>query len=185
MNWFTSDHHFGHRAVIDYSERPFPGVPEMDETLIKNWKAAVGGDDLVYVVGDFSFHKNERTREIFFSLPGKKILIQGNHDGDTTRKLFRPYVFQEVKLFIAKRSVKLSHYPYRGDHTGEERYLERRPEDRGDWLIHGHVHNAWKVRDRMICVAVENWAYKPVPITEIEKIIQNPSTTPEEPDTNS
>lgn len=175
MIWFTSDHHFGHRAVINYSNRPFTSIEQMDSHLIGMWQAVVEADDLVYYLGDFSFSKNERTREIFNQLPGKKILIQGNHDGDEARKLFRPYVLQEAVLFIAKQRVVLSHYPYLygGDHTEEIRYPDRRPVYMGHWLIHGHAHNAWKVRDKMINVAVENWDYQPVPITEIEKIIQS------------
>lgn len=40
--WFTSDLHLGHRAVINFQDRPFGTVEEMNEALIKNWNFLVG-----------------------------------------------------------------------------------------------------------------------------------------------
>ena len=34
MIWFTSDLHLGHRSVLNFCERPFETVEEMNETLI-------------------------------------------------------------------------------------------------------------------------------------------------------
>lgn len=171
--FFIADPHFGHKGILlkENNPRPFKTVEEMDLHLINEWQNTVSSTDTVYVCGDFSFHKKDKTRDIFFQLPGKKILIQGNHDGDQTRAMFRPFVFQEVTLKLFGERVKLSHYPYQGDHTEEDRYPDRRPKDHGEWLIHGHVHNLWKQRDKMICVSVENWHYRPVSLDEIQKII--------------
>lgn len=171
MIFFTADHHFGHGAVIEYSSRPFATVELMNAALIAGWRAVVNSTDTVYVVGDFSFQSARDMEQTFHQLPGQKILIRGNHDSKYVRKLFKTVLLEAV-LEIAKTPVRLSHYPYRGDHTGEERFLERRPPDDGKWLIHGHVHNAWKQDGKQICVSVENWDYKPVPITTIEVIIQ-------------
>ena len=52
--FFTSDHHFGHRRIIDYCGRPYAHVDEMDEALIANWNARVGHSDVVYHLGDFT-----------------------------------------------------------------------------------------------------------------------------------
>ena len=54
--YFTSDLHFGHRAVIEYAKRPFASVDEMDAAMIARWNAAVKPDGIVFVVGDFSSH---------------------------------------------------------------------------------------------------------------------------------
>ena len=54
------------------------------EEITTNWQENVGDDDIVLVAGDISWAmKLEETREDFEflgKLPGKKIIIRGNHD---------------------------------------------------------------------------------------------------------
>ena len=54
------------------------------EKIIEDWKSKVQEDDLVLIAGDISWAmKLEETSEDFkflASLPGKKIIIRGNHD---------------------------------------------------------------------------------------------------------
>ena len=40
--FIIGDPHFWHRAIINYCNRPFETVEEMNETLIKNWNKVVG-----------------------------------------------------------------------------------------------------------------------------------------------
>lgn len=55
-----------------------------DERIRKNWEAQVGADDLVLVPGDISWatRLEEAAADLSWlgDLPGKKILVRGNHD---------------------------------------------------------------------------------------------------------
>lgn len=69
------------------SDKPmdvFPGWEGYVEKLEKNWRETVRDEDTVVIAGDVSWGlKIEETIEDFRfinSLPGKKILIKGNHD---------------------------------------------------------------------------------------------------------
>ena len=54
MLYFTSDHHFWHTNIIQYCNRPFVSIEEMNEVLIQNWNDLVLPEDEVYYLGDFS-----------------------------------------------------------------------------------------------------------------------------------
>jgi calcineurin-like phosphoesterase family protein len=70
------------------------------------------------------------------------------------------------------RPVVLSHFPYVGDSGPSDRFLEARPADRGEWLLHGHVHDVWRQRNRQINVGVDAWAGRPVNLDEIASVIE-------------
>lgn len=87
MIFFTSDTHFGHKKVIEYSNRPFKNVVDMDEEMKRRWNALVSPKDTVYHLGDFSFYrKKEENEALLQDLAGQKHLIRGNHDHDSVRK---------------------------------------------------------------------------------------------------
>jgi calcineurin-like phosphoesterase family protein len=46
--WIISDTHFGHNNIINYCDRPFSNVKEMNEAIIDNWNSVVKQNDLVY-----------------------------------------------------------------------------------------------------------------------------------------
>ena len=79
--WYTSDHHFGHRNIIGYCDRPFADVEEMNIAMVERWNDLVGDDDEVWVIGDVALgdlHAN--LAEHVARLRGRKILVPGNHD---------------------------------------------------------------------------------------------------------
>jgi calcineurin-like phosphoesterase family protein len=53
--WFTADTHLGHDNIRIRCKRPFLTIEEMDNTIINNWNKLVNGDDMVYILGDFTF----------------------------------------------------------------------------------------------------------------------------------
>jgi len=74
-----SDMHLGHANVIKYCSRPFSDVVEMNKTLIANWNAVVGENDIVINIGDFIW-RGGIWDKILEKLNGKQILVLGNHD---------------------------------------------------------------------------------------------------------
>ncbi len=174
--FFTADLHLGHRNIIDYCGRPFADADEMNAVLIERWNATVGDDDDVMVLGDFAMGRIGETLPLAGHLHGRKVLLAGNHDGcwsghgkgveaATARYLDAGFdeIWQDIaELQLAGRPVLACHFPYRGDSHDHDRYLAHRPVDKGAWLLHGHVHERWQVRDRMINVGVDVWDYQPV-----------------------
>ena len=72
-----------------------------------------------------------------------------------------PYAGTVVKLHASE-----------GDTLDVDRHVAHRPVDRGEPLLHGHVHERWRVRDRMINVGVDVWDYRPVAEDELLPLLQ-------------
>ena len=83
MIYITSDHHFGHKKIIKYSNRPFNSVEEMDEELIRRFNSRVSPGDIVYNLGDYCFTNPEKYAG---RLNGNIIRIKGSHDHDIKEK---------------------------------------------------------------------------------------------------
>ncbi len=78
--FITADHHFHHKNIIEYCNRPFKTVEEMDKVMVEKWNKKVGKDDLVIHLGDFALGTKEKVKETREKLNGTIILIKGNHD---------------------------------------------------------------------------------------------------------
>jgi calcineurin-like phosphoesterase family protein len=172
MLWFTADQHFGHANIIRYCARPFRDVEHMEMELITRHNARVAPDDEVIHVGDFSLDEREVAR-ILPQLHGCHRLVVGNHDAchpchrRHVRALRHYSLFADVQTELPVEDFLVHHMPYVGDSRHEARYLEWRPTDEGHWLLHGHVHDAWAERDRMINVGVDVREYAPVSLDEV------------------
>ncbi|MFS0643854.1 hypothetical protein [Siminovitchia sp. 179-K 8D1 HS] len=51
--YFISDTHFSHRKILDFENRLYSSVEEMDECMIENWSSTITDNDIVYHLGDF------------------------------------------------------------------------------------------------------------------------------------
>lgn len=80
--FFTSDEHYGHRKIIEYCNRPFKTVEEMDAEIIKRHNSVVKDDDIVVHCGDFSLIPSYDVVfcKYVFKLNGSHILLRGSHD---------------------------------------------------------------------------------------------------------
>jgi calcineurin-like phosphoesterase family protein len=190
--FFTSDMHFGHFNMTcgpeskNLCNRPWETVDEMNEALIENWNATVGPTDIVWVLGDAVMGKIADTLPLISRLNGRKALVYGNHDRmfepkkrtEWTQK-YKEVGFLEIckEAYIhvpgQEQKVALSHFPYSGDSHDEDRFSEHRLTDNGMWLLHGHVHDAWRRNGRQINVGIDVWDYKPVHIDQIVELMES------------
>lgn len=152
--FFSSDHHFFHPKIAEL--RGFSSVEEHDERLIQIHNSVVRKDDFVVFCGDFtvdSAGKNiEKLSSVVGRLNGDLHLVLGNHDAghplhkDGHKYMWNYYVagFKSVSMMsrvkIGGRSLLISHFPYEGDHTPEDRHTQYRLRNEGLTLIHGHTH---------------------------------------------
>ncbi|KAA9006375.1 phosphoesterase [Paenibacillus spiritus] len=161
--FFTSDHHFGDRSILDVESRPFPGVPEMNEVMVARWNETVTPEDRVYHLGDFSVLDQEETRRVVSRLNGYKILILGNHDREhgRTRSWWLDAGFQEAHEtgLIYQNFFLLTHEPlYMNKHMP---FVN----------VHGHIHGQKYADKQHFNVCVEHWNYRPVSFGEMRRIL--------------
>lgn len=153
MKYFViSDMHFNHEKIIQYCNRPFKNVTDMNETIIKNWNETVSNKDVVICLGDVGLGRVEQLEPIIRKLNGKKILILGNHDNFSEEK-YRELGFHTVSRFpiIYNGFFIMSHAPMELSETTP--YFN----------FYGHVHNDSKYVDNATskCVSVERIGYRP------------------------
>jgi len=176
MIYFCSDHHFYHKNIIKYSGRPFQSVEEMNSTLIKRHNSLVTDEDTVYFLGDFAFASIEKQAAILSALKGKKHLFLGNHDRNKRAMLSIGFltVHNIADLEIEGHKFRVNHYPFAPHDSSEDvRYLDRRPKREDcSWLLCGHIHERWCVRENQINVGVDVWDFYPVPFEKILEIVQ-------------
>jgi calcineurin-like phosphoesterase family protein len=180
--WFSADQHFGHANIIRHCDRPFSDVATMDAVLIERWNAVVGEQDEVWCLGDFAM-KIDQAVAITPLLKGRKRLIAGNHDnclGDSESKQLRRDALMNAgwetidefgMIKLDGYSVLLAHLPYAGEEDIYPCRNLKRPVDNGSWLLHGHIHNHWIQKQRMINVGVDVWDFAPISAAKILEII--------------
>jgi calcineurin-like phosphoesterase family protein len=183
--WFTSDTHFGHSRIIELCDRPFSSVDAMNEGIIENWNALVKPNDLVFHMGDVAMGKIADSLPLVGRLNGRIALVPGNHDrvfsGNKISHIerFTPEYLKVFETILPEWTgldvlpVDFCHFPFAGDSHEDDRYTELRPVDNGQWLIHGHVHDEWKVRGKQINVGVDVWDFRPVHLDQIMEVIRN------------
>lgn len=145
--WFISDTHFFHKNIIDYSNRPFSTVEEMNETIIKNWNDYVTPTDIVYHLGDFAMGTDfDSIISICGNLNGFIHLVPGNHDTNKKLDIYAKYFTIEPPLLhLRKPDVVLCHYPlavWNGNHYGFPH-------------LHGHSHGTFFQEGKCLDVGVD------------------------------
>lgn len=204
MRFWTSDWHVDHGNIIEFTGRPFwqtviqhmalgdaeveiPDTDAMNKALIDNTNDMVGVDDEIWFIGDVAMGSRKVSLPKFKQLKCRNLfLVPGNHDN--CHKMFKPWqkavpmyedagfriMDSQETVTINGTEVLVCHFPYRGDSQFEDRYSGNRPDDLGQWLLHGHVHSphvTTNLHPRQIHVGVDAWDMRPATEDEIAEII--------------
>ena len=149
--FLTSDFHFHHKRICEYSNRPW-AQEDNTETLINIWNRDVQPNDTVYHLGDFSFAGSSKVAEVWSiikRLNGKKKFIFGNHDNRSLWELVECKAWEENlqdkveilgdyhEMKIDKQRIVLCHYPLR---TWNRKHY-------GSYMLFGHCHGSLVIPD--------------------------------------
>lgn len=183
MLWFTSDHHFGHQRILEYCNRPFASIGEMDDALVDAWNNAVKEGDRVYYLGDFTLGSD--ALRYFRRLNGyiRALRLPWHHDYRWIEQhgaivaavgvecLPPMHVINVPDILINgwALNITLSHYPME---SWEQSH-------RGHWHLHGHVHGTREPRVGQGCildVGVDSaykllGSYRPFSLDEVKEIM--------------
>ena len=170
--FFTSDLHLSHSNVIKYCNRPFKNVDEMNEQIIQRWNKVVTPQDIVYIIGDVTFEKDEEKRIWHLNrLNGEKHLIRGNHDKIISGKTIKCFNsisdgLKEIKVPDidgpgGNQHIVMCHYPLLTWNKGHY----------GSWMLYGHAHGTLKEdpNARRFDVGVDCWNFTPVSYQQVKE----------------
>lgn len=182
--FFTSDTHYNHtnicRGVTRWKDaeditRDFRSLGEMNDRIVAGINAAVGENDILFHLGDWSFGGFESIREFREQINCKNIhLILGNHDHhidrnkDDIRSLFssvNQYLevnikFNQGTMLPSDVSFVLMHFPIMSWNKMNDGVIH----------LHGHVHLPPHRRigkGRMMDVGVDGNGLDPISLTKV------------------
>lgn len=166
--WIISDTHFGHANILRFTSangnliRPeFETVEEMDDIMCQNWVRKVKNNDTIYHLGDVAIPR--KSLQLIGKLPGRKILIKGNHD------IFKLHDY--VGIFVDIRAYKT--YPDKGIICSHIPISDRQLNNRFKFNVHGHMHTNSMEDSKYLNVCVEKTNYSPVLLDEVLERIKN------------
>lgn len=149
--WLVADTHFFHhtKTFTAACHRP----PDCDERMMANLRRLVAPQDMLLHLGDVIFYNMGALKPSLDSVPGRKILVRGNHDRKSTH-WYLHNGFSFVCDALELKGVLFTHEPRRvvPDHVLGN--------------AHGHWHNLEPLPDwhgpRHYLVAMERTNYHPV-----------------------
>ncbi len=180
--YFTGDHHFGHTSkkggIIEYCNRPFISIGEMDNILIAEWNRIVRPEDIVYYLGDFTLSSDKKQARRYFSRLNGKVFVLSNtfHHDKRWLKAKEPYQTRqhEVTILPSIHTMKsdgkflvLCHFP-----------LAIWPRRHFSAIhLHGHSHGNYQGTGKILDVGVDSvnkiWgAYRPVSLAEVVEYME-------------
>lgn len=169
--FWSSDWHFGHARIAEFC----PGrmtlgdsIEARDDALVRRINEQVSPDDDLWVLGDIAMGSIAYSLPVVSRIHANLFLVPGNHDrcwiGDRRHdKWMERYeevgftiLPEQSQTEIAGYTVNICHFPYEGDSHGEDRHGAYRMTDDGVTpIVHGHVHDDFRVKGRQFNVGVD------------------------------
>ena len=182
--WMIADTHWFHFNIIEYCNRPFANVDEMNAEICRRWNERVGMFDTVYHLGDVALcgrkkrlkpsqyrERLEKLYALLFMLNGKIKLCKGSHDKNAldVEEIF-PGTFDSIAD------------TYLIEHQGQKIFMSHClhkvwPESHyGTWHLFGHSHGAMnsyaEKEGKLLDVGVDSHDFYPWSFDEIAKVMK-------------
>ena len=159
--WIVSDTHFCHDMLVEANLRP----PNADELMVKHWNNQVKPEDVVIHLGDTAWPRAYE-QDIFNKLPGKKILVMGNHDRKSAQWYMEhgfDFVCNQFMLKYGGFDIVFTHMPWINHPY--------------DVNVHGHYHDnfnreIYNKTPWLYCVSMEVLNYQPLSMHRLIKELQ-------------
>ena len=180
QTFFTSDTHFDDPYSIEYFQRPFESVDEMNRVMVDKWNSVVTENDTVYHLGDFTLDGMSHFMKWVSQLNGNIKILPGSHDqpwlkdfvGSQKVQVIQPLVsvdFPELTTGNAPQVLVLCHYSLqvwdRSNH--------------GSWHLFGHSHGKLKGMGLSFDVGVDCTEFEPLSLKEVAaRMAQLTKSTP-------
>ena len=125
--YLISDTHFKHEKMQTYCQRP----ADFTKVLLRNLCNTLSNNTCLIHLGDVGIGGVDAWRWILAKIPGRKILIRGNHDRQRSVSWWMENGFDFSCDGLKFRNMWLTHEPSTSLADGCE------------LNIHGHLHNIW------------------------------------------
>lgn len=166
--FFTADTHFDDEYAIQYFNRPFESVSEMNAVMVEKWNNVVTENDMVYHLGDFTLDDIGHFTKWVSQLNGNIKILPGSHDDPWLKdfvasekvQVMAPLVsveFQEIMAGEKPQLIVMCHYSMQvWDRSNQ-----------GSWHLFGHSHGKLKAIGLSFDVGVDCTGFKPLSLEEV------------------
>jgi calcineurin-like phosphoesterase family protein len=172
--FFTADTHFDDKYAIEYFNRPFNSMNEMNRVMVEKWNSVVTENDIVYHLGDFTLEDIRHFTKWVSQLNGNIKILPGSHDQPWLKnfvaskkvQLIAPLVSVELPEIMAGKDpqvIVLCHYSMqvwdRSNH--------------GAWHLFGHTHGKLKGIGLSFDVGVDCTEFTPLSLERVASKMAN------------
>jgi calcineurin-like phosphoesterase family protein len=180
--FFTSDQHFSHANIIQYCNRPFLSIEEMDAELVRRWNSVVKKNDWVWHLGDFTLGNKETADRWFRELNGSVHILANkwHHDSRWLGKMNdkNGYVTKTHLVFEWSSMVVLEAKPHLGMPVPivlcHYPLAEWDRKHYKSWHLHGHSHGTYVCPKGSLAldVGVDSHDFYPISLEQVQQIME-------------